>query len=144
MSLAEIQKKYENPDFSILNLKQCEKKIKNKYNISEENQLLIFKIDLKSIDDLKTYVYYEIYNPFTFEIINIEEICQDDLIEINSPVILDNNTLILSPKLASLGYNLFNGNDSFYNDICTPYTHLNGADMLLIDRKIYIYNVSGN
>ena len=112
--------------------------------MSEEKQLIILKIDLKSIDDLKTYVYYEIYNPDTFQIINIEEICDKDFIEINSPVILDNNTLILSPHLASLGYNLFNGNDTFYNDICTPYTHLNGADMLLIDRKIYIYNISGN
>ena len=42
------------------------------------------------------------------------------------------------------GYNLFDSNDSFYNDFCTPYTTLNGTDIILADRKTDIFNKYGN
>ena len=32
------------------------------------------------------------------------------------------------------GYNLFDKNDKFYTDICTPYKTENGTDILLSDR----------
>ena len=38
------------------------------------------------------------------------------------------------------GYDLFNENDSFYNDICTPYKSENGTDVLLNDRKNDYFN----
>ena len=43
-----------------------------------------------------------------------------------------------------MGYNLFNYNDDFYNDICTPYTSINYTDILLIDRKNDIFNKYAN
>ena len=50
--------------------------------------------------------------------------------------------LLIYNNLNSLGYNLFNSNDSFYNDICSTYTSGNRKDMLLSDRweDIYIPN----
>jgi hypothetical protein len=42
--------------------------------------------------------------------------------------------------LKDLGYDLFNKNDSFYTDICTPYKSENGTDILLSDRKNDFYN----
>jgi hypothetical protein len=42
--------------------------------------------------------------------------------------------------LLSYGYDLFNPNDSFYQDICTPYTTINGTDIILSDRRTYLYN----
>ena len=38
------------------------------------------------------------------------------------------------------GYDLFNINDLFYQDICTQYTSINGTDVLLSDRKNDFYD----
>ena len=43
--------------------------------------------------------------------------------------------LLLYKSLNKSGYNLFDSKDSFYNDICTPYTTENGTDISLNDRK---------
>ena len=40
--------------------------------------------------------------------------------------------------------NLFDLNDGFYKDICTPYTSINNTDVLLQDRKTDIYDNYGN
>ena len=145
LSLMEDQKNSDNFELSNIDLGQCEEKIKFAYYIEESKQLIVFKLDLKSDDELKTYVYYEIYNPNTYKRINdINKICENDLIVIYSPTLLNNETISLISSLSSFGYNLFNENGSFYNEICTPYTSLNGTDILLIDRKTDIFNNSGN
>ena len=46
----------------------------------------------------------------------------------------------LAEELEALGYNIFDINDPFYTDYCTPYTSPDGTDMLLSDRVQYIYN----
>ena len=43
-------------------------------------------------------------------------------------------------KLKEMGYDMFNINDKFYQDICTPFDSPNGTDILLLDRINYIYN----
>ena len=142
LSLSDTQKNLQNPEFSNLDLGKCEEKIKVLFNLSESNQLIIFKLDLKNIEDSKTYVYYEVFNPVTLKRIKIEDICETDLINIYAPVLLDNESLSLISNLASFNYNLFNENDPFYNDICTKFTNGKGSDMLLIDRKNDIFNKS--
>ena len=42
--------------------------------------------------------------------------------------------------MKKLGYNMFNINDPFYQDLCTPYKTENDTDMPLSARKDYIYN----
>ena len=42
--------------------------------------------------------------------------------------------------MKSLGYDMFNINDAFYQDLCTPYTTENNTDIPLSARKEYIYN----
>ena len=37
-------------------------------------------------------------------------------------------------------YDILNPNDSFYNDIWTPYSSKSNTDMILYDRKIYEHN----
>ena len=51
---------------------------------------------------------------------------------------------LLFHSLNTSGYNLYNPKDPFYNEICTPYTTINGTDILLSDRKADIYSKSGN
>ena len=45
--------------------------------------------------------------------------------------------------MKSQGYNLFDKNDKFYNDICTPFKSANGTDVLLSDRLNEFYNSNG-
>ena len=71
-------------------------------------------------------------------------VCEDLRIDIYAPISLNLEQSELFSSLSNSGYNLFNENDSFYNDICTPYTTKNGTDILLIDRKVDIYSKNGN
>ena len=43
-------------------------------------------------------------------------------------------------QMKELGYDMFNIEDPFYQDICTPFDSSNGTDILLSDRINYIYN----
>ena len=117
----------------------CENIIKEKYKIKKEDQIFIFKIDLKSNNSLAIYVQYELFNPYTLEYIPLD-ICKDIIININIPVFLNEDTESLYKSLNNSGYNLFDSNDSFYNDICATYTTENGTDITLLDRKMIIYD----
>ena len=130
-------------DISNVELGQCKIRLKKENNISESEDLIIFKIDIKNIEKSTTYVQYEIYNPETYQQLKLD-ICSDLNIYIYSPVNLDDETLSLYSSLNILGYNLFNQSDLFYNDFCTPYTTSNGSDILLSDRKTEIYENYGN
>ena len=43
-------------------------------------------------------------------------------------------------QMKELGYDMFNINDPFYQDICISYDSSNGTDILLSDRINYIYH----
>ena len=53
---------------------------------------------------------------------------------------MEDNLIILYKNIKKSGYDLFNIDDPFYNDICSPYKSENGTDVLLSDRKNDIYN----
>ena len=55
---------------------------------------------------------------------------------------LDEHSLNLYVNLSSFGYDIFNKNDPFYNDICTIFSSEDETDVLLIDRRVTYYNDS--
>ena len=128
---------------SKVDLGECENKLKKKYNISDEYSLIIFKIDIENSDKSYTFVQYEVFNPETYRQLNLD-ICDNIMINITIPAKIDNETLFLYERLKSYGYNLFDADDKFYNDICTKYTTENNTDMLLSDRKNDIFSKYGN
>ena len=137
------QKQSLNQNISSIDLGECEYILKEKYNILEKESLIILKSDLKS-DDLKaTYVQYEIYNPNNLEKLDLS-ICNDYSININIPILLDPKTESLYLTLNESGYNLFNPNDSFYNDICTPFKSEYNTDILIEDRRKDFYESRQN
>ena len=138
----DVQKELNDPTVSNIDLGKCEILLKQKYNISKEQSLIMFKIDIKNVEEYSTYVQYEIYHPKTFIQLNLD-VCEKENIKIYPPVYLDNKTISLYSDLDKSGYNLFNSSDSFYNDICTPYTTENGTDIILVDRQKDIYNNNG-
>ena len=78
-------------------------------------------------------IQYEIYDPDTNNKLDLS-VCSDIKIEIYIPIQLKEETQKLYEDLKSQGYNLFDKNDKFYTDICSPFKIKNGTDILLSDR----------
>ena len=142
LSTLEDQKDQENSTISNIDLGQCEDILRDTNNLSDEEDLIIYKTDIKTSDLSTTYVTYEVYDS-NLNKLNLS-ICSSVQIVINVPVQLDENLDGLAKSLEDSGYNLFDENDSFYNDICATYTNQNGTDMLLSDRKQDIYSLTQN
>ena len=81
---------------------------------------------------------YEVYNPYNLEKLNLS-VCNDMTINTYLPYSIPDEDLDLYIKLKELGYDLYNPNDSFYQDICTPFTSNNKTDILLSDRRLDFY-----
>ena len=141
LELTKTDKQDENdPSISFIDLGECEKILKNIYSIPEDESLIIYKSDIKSSDFTTTYVNYEIFHPITLEPLDYLTHCSEEKISISIPVILNNDINDLYNTLNSSGYNLFDTNDSFYNDICATYTTENGTDISLNDRQEAVNN----
>ena len=137
------QKDSSDKEVSNIDLGECENKLRTEYNISDNISLIVYKVDIKNSDLTATYVQYEVYHPITKIQLNMS-ICNEMKIVIDTPVDIGNKMEELYNSLSDSGYNLFNSNDSFYQDICSTYTTLNGTDMLLSDRKKDIYSLSSD
>ena len=117
--------------------------MKKQENLTSAEQLIVLKADIKSEDYQMTYVQYEIYNPISMKKINLN-VCQNISILINAPVNITSNLENLYDSLNKSGFNLFNSNDPFYNDICSPYTSQSGKDIPMADRQSEIFNNVNN
>ena len=134
--------KNNNKNISSIDFGECEKKLRKQENLSEnDDDLIIYKVDIKNNDLTISYIQYEIFNPYTYKKLNLD-ICKNEEITILTPVNLNIKTEELYNDLNKYGYNLFNSNDSFYNDICTKYKSSNNTDVTINDRKkdYYINN----
>ena len=128
------QKNSELSFISSIDLDECEERIRKEHHIKDDDDLIILKTDiLDEKDPSKIIVQYEIYDPYTLEMIPLD-ICNDTTVNINIPVVLNDVTESLYKSLNNSGYNLFDLNDSFYNDICSTYTTPDGTDLVLVDR----------
>ena len=140
-------KEQKNSEFSFISsieLDECEEIIRTQRHIKENDDLIILKTDiLDEKDPSKIIVQYEIYDPYNLEMIPLD-ICDDTTVNINIPVVLDDETESLYKSLNSSGYNLFDLNDSFYHDVCTTYTTEDGTDLVLIDRMNIYYDHAQN
>ena len=143
LSKLEDQINNNNSSISSIDLGKCEEILKQKYNIPNDESLIIFKSDIRSENSLSTFVQYEIYHPDTLAPLDINE-CYEEQITISVPVNLNEETLNLYDSLSISGYNLFDKNDSFYNDICATYTTENGRDMSMNDRQNAIEETGGS
>ena len=128
----------ENKNISIIDFGKCEEILKEFYNI---DYLLILKIDTK-LNNYNNILNYEIYNPNTKEKLNLS-LCNNIKINTKTNYFPSQESLNKIIKLNESGYDLYNINNSFYNDLCTPFTTDNGTDILLSDRiNDYYENLS--
>ena len=112
-----------NNNVSTIDIGDCEYKLREKYNIPENEDLVIFKIDVYKEGYNMPVVEYEIYRYKTGEKLDLEA-CKDMKINLSVPVNIDENNL-----------EKYNPNSSFYNDQCYTYTSESGTDVSLEDRK---------
>ena len=137
----ELNKKYSN--LSSIELRECENKIKKNNNLPDDAPLFIFIVELIRNDTPSREVEYEIYNPYNLTINLDLSICKDTPIIIKSPILLNENKLKIYQNAKNQGYDIYNPNDTFYNDVCTPYDNENNIDVILNDRKNdYYENIS--
>ena len=109
---------------STIKLGECENKLRSKYNMSESDSLLIFKIDIYEEGLLMPIVEYEIYHPYTLEKLNLD-ICFENKIEISVPIIN-----IKEEELYK--YDMKSG---YYKDKCFPSSNDNKVDLTISDRQ---------
>ena len=110
-------------DISNIYLGDCETKLKQYYNISQNVSLLILKIDYNIPDLLIPMVEYKIYHPETKIPLELD-ICKDTTIGLSFPISIDDNNL-----------NKHDPTSDLYTDKCYPLSTENKTDIILNDRK---------
>ena len=126
-------------NLSIIDLSECEKKLKEKYNIAEEDSLIFIKQEKVTDKESEKNIQYECFEPYNKTKLNLS-ICSGVNINIYVPLTLSEEIKNMADQIKELGYNMFDINDKFYQDICSPYKSTVGSDILLSDRVDYIYN----
>ena len=125
-------------NISIVDLGQCESKLKEEYNFNDNISLIYIKQEKINVKASEKKISYEIYEPYNFTKLNIS-ICDKEIINIYVKLNLSEEIQLIYDNMKSKGYDMFNINDPFYQDICTPFKSSNNTDILLSDRIDYIY-----
>ena len=126
---------------SSIDLGQCEKVLKEKEHLDEEDDLIILKTDIKSDDFQITYIQYDIFHPYTKAKLDLD-ICQNISVYIYSPSLLSSEDKSIYESLNISGYNLYDLTDSFYSDICSTFTSKEGTDIPMNNRRKEIYDIA--
>ena len=128
-----------NYSLSIIDIGECESILKDHYNLNDNDTLIYLKQEKISDKSSGKDIQFEVYHPYNKTQLNLS-LCYETNINIYIKLELSPETLALNEKMKKLGYNMFDINDPFYQDICTPYKSSSDTDILLSDRIDDIYN----
>ena len=126
-------------NISIIDLGECETLLKNHYHINENDSLILIKNEYKTNKASEKKVNFDVYEPYNKTKLNLS-ICDETPIDIYIPMELSKENKQIYEQMKEAGYDMFDINDPFYQDICTPFDSSSGTDILLSDRVDYIYN----
>ena len=122
-----------------VDLSVCESILRKKLNISQAEILTIMQIEIdkKNGISLNNQVEYSIYDSQKKKL-NLSY-CKEVQIKVNYKIV---NEFLLNKSEISyyskLGIDIFDSQDSFFNDICYPFSNSN-SDIVLKDRILDIY-----
>ena len=124
-------------DIPTIDFQNCYKKIQETYNITEE--LIIAIVDRLDQDNPNTS--YSIYHPISGEKLDAASICKNATILVTENHFIDENDPDYSLKMSLIeqNINIFNSEDSFFNDICFDFKNSKKRDIALTDRIKYFY-----
>ena len=129
----------DNYSLSIIDLGECDNILKEEYNISLNDSLIYLKKQKYTKKASENNIQYEVFEPYNKNKLNLS-VCLGTLINLYVKIELSEETEKISEQMKELGYNMFDINDKFYQDICTPFKSSSNTDILLSDRIDYIYN----
>ena len=126
---------------SIIYLNKCEQLLLDYYNLTNDTILYIIGIDSPNKD--KNYVInvynYGVFLENGFKLDHLK-VCNNTKITISSPIINRESIKLKEANyFSSFGYDIYDKNNSFYTDHCSP-ASINGSDITLDDRKKDFYN----
>ena len=124
---------------SKIDLGICEDKLRQKYNLNDDIELIIISMEKETDISSDRDIQFEVYESLNKTRLNLS-VCEDTPVDIYIPLVLSEELTELYNELKELGYNLFDINDKFYQDICAPYRSPNGTDVLLADRVRFIFD----
>ena len=131
LTSTEIENNNKNKNITTINLCECENKLKEENNISNNESLLIYKIKVNKSDMKIPKLEYKVFYPLNenkLKNLNLT-ICQNTKIEIGIPMIFNNQKDIDKSNL----------NSEYYKSICYIDTSDKGTNISLQDRKdIYL------
>ena len=109
-------------NISTVDIGNCERILKEKYGISIETPLIIFKRDYYNNETLIPLIEYEVYHPYNKSKLDLS-FC-NNTISLSIPVQINEDKLYQ-----------YNPNSDYYKDECSSYSTDNGTDILVYDRK---------
>ena len=140
----ETEKKNET---SILDISECEKILKKKYGLSDEESLMIIKGDtLKELSEqyLGNQVDYQLFSTSLGAFLPLSDCKNADVsVTVTNPFNVQNLLSQFASKTGAVienGYDAFDINSPFYNDVCSPFTNENGNDVLIDERRTDYFN----
>ena len=139
-----------NNGISAVDLGNCTNVIKDYYNISKEDPLIILNMESKnekiqkneSISDDKSFnlaktTQLEVYD-YSGRRLNLS-VCQENIKVLKYIGDVKELDIDSAKGLSELGIDAFNAADEFFNDICHQYENKDGKDIILTDRRNDIY-----
>ena len=133
---SEIEKEelFNNYNSCSIILGESEKNLKKFFLLSDKLPIPILKIETFNNYSNDIELYYELFNPLNISQKLDLNLISENFIEIRMPKTLKKYKMDLILETKDLGYNVFDLNDPFYNDICSAFTY-NGSDFSLSERK---------
>ncbi|MBO6244164.1 MAG: hypothetical protein J6O41_06350, partial [Clostridia bacterium] len=125
LTTTESQKNNTNNNVTIINLGECEALLRHEYNISDNENLYIKKIDLIQEGMKIPKVGYDIY----------AKLNGTNLVRLNLTVCEKSEIFLSVPVIISESLDKLDSNSGYYTDICYTATSDSGTDISLKDRK---------
>ena len=125
-------------DMPTIDFHNCYKKIQETYNITED--LIIAIVD--RLDQNNPNTSYSIYHPISGEKLDAASICKNTTILVTENHFIDEDDPDYSLKMSLIeqNINIFDSEDSFFNDICFDFKNSKNRDIALSDRIKYFYH----
>ena len=130
-----------NYDYSSLDFSDCEEAIRSSIPSIADEPLYLIKVDSFSDESITPDVSFKAYTANGEEI--DDSIYEGVNVTVSYPINENVLSLASAEKMFNQGIDAFNASDSFFNDLCYPYSTENGTDVITKDRRNDLFqNVS--
>ena len=130
---------------SAIDLGNCTQIIKEYYNISQHEDLIIFNIETKNESNNYNGNSFNLEKNTQIEIYDMSgtpldlSMCEEDIKVMKYIGDVKELDIKSAISLSEQGIDVFDASNEFFNDICHPYYSPDGKDIILTDRRKDIY-----